>query len=300
MYTPGYSGSHGEYNASPLNLIRTPEYNRLIPADVCPDNPPASALTSARNLSVGLTDTSTKASLTQTTVGKDSIIVEMQIKMPKKEKKKKVVEKVSQGSLLSGVFTTQRFPEPLYFQKVDCVGLPDLLTRRQCQQIIDHAEAQGFAKHRRERVLDMHWCDIVDPYFTEGLWKLCGLEWFLRTISLGGMVPCGINDVVRIQKYSEGGMFGRHTDQHIHRADGKVSKYSLRVFLNGPADGDFEGGHSVFHIPCNRDPVMYEPEAGLGLLYPQGDYCTLQEEREVIKGVKYVLRADILFVKSEQ
>jgi hypothetical protein len=283
------------YDSSPVNIVKTLECRDLMPADIRLD-----ASGDHANVSVGLADASTKASLTQATVGNDSIHVEMQIKMPKKEKKKKVVEKVSQGSMLSGVFTSQRFPEPLYFQNVDCVGLPDVLTKKECRQIIDFAEAQGFAKHRRERVLDIFWCDIVDTRFAEGLWKLCGFEWFLRTISLSGMVPCGINDVVRIQKYTQGGMFGRHTDQNIHRADGKVSKYSLRIFLNSPGDQDFDGGSSVFHIPFQQDPIIFEPETGLGLLYPQGDCCTLQEESEVVMGVKYVLRADILFVKSEQ
>lgn len=236
---------------------------------------------------------------TQAHLGKDSIKIDMEIKFPRKDKKVKVVEKQSQGSLLSSVFTEQKFPEPVYFQNVDCVGLPELLTRKECRQVIDFAEAQGFSMQQRHRVLNLLWSDIVDPYFAEALWQLCGLGWFMRTIKIDGMVPCGLNDVIRIQKYVQGSLFGRHTDQHVRREDGKVSKYSLRIFLNGREEDEFEGGLSVFHVPFRQEPVIFEPEAGLGLLYPQGDLCTIQEETEVMFGYKYVLRADVLFCRPE-
>jgi len=113
------------------------------------------------------------------------------------------------------------------------------------------------------------------------------------------MVPCGLNEVVRIQKYVQGSVFGRHTDQHVKRADGRTSKYSLRIFLNGKEEEEFEGGLSVFHVPFRKDPVVFEAETGLGLLYPQGEQCTVQEETEVLFGTKYVLRADILFCRPE-
>merc|ERR1711907_91088 len=102
-------------------------------------------------------------------------------------------------------------------------------------------------------------------YFGEAVWSLCGLGWFLRTITV----------------------------------DGKISKYSLRVFLNG-SEEEFEGGLSVFHVPFREDPVVFEPETGLALLYPQGNMCTVQEEAEVLYGCKYVLRADILFCPRDQ
>merc|ERR1719440_436359 len=236
---------------------------------------------------------------TQATNQKDTIKIDMEIKFPRKEKKKKVVEKQSQGSLLSGIFSDQKFPEPVYFQNVDCVGLPQLLTSKECRLITDFEEAQGFSVQQRHRVLNLMWSDVVDPFFAEALWQLCGLGWFLRTITIDGMVPCGLNDVIRIQKYVQGSLFGRHTDQQVRRDDGKISKYSLRIFLNGREEDEFEGGLSVFHVPFRQDPVIFEPEAGLALLYPQGELCTVQEETEVSYGCKYVLRADILFCKPE-
>ena len=42
-------------------------------------------------------------------------------------------------------------------------------------------------------------------------------------------------------------------------------------------------------------PVIFEPELGLALLYPQGEFGQVREEMEVTAGCKYVLRADVLF-----
>jgi len=236
---------------------------------------------------------------TEAKMGKDTIQIQMEIKFPKKEKKKDIVEKKAQGSILSGIFAEQKFPEPVYFQNVDCVALPHFFTPKECQQIIDFAESQGFHSQQRHRVLNLSWSDLIDPYFGESVWTLCGLGWFLRTITIDGMVACGLNDVTRVQKYVQGNLFGRHIDQNVHRADGKVSKYSLRVFLNG-SDDEFEGGMSIFHVPFRDDPVVFEPETGMALLYPQGNMCTVQEEAEVLFGCKYVLRADILFCPRAQ
>jgi len=244
----------------------------------------------------------------------ESIRLDFEIKIPKKEKPPKpakppppppepekpvFVEQATEPSKLSGVFTggRARRPQPMYFQEVDCVGLPGFLTAHECEKIVEYAEAQGFGRQHRHGQLRLDWCDIVDPLLYEGLWNFCGLGEFLGGIVVDGMVPCGINDVVRIQKYSDGDHFGRHTDQPVRRKDGRVSKYSLRVFLNGLEEGSFEGGLSAFHVHRASRPVVFEPEEGLALLYPQGELCTVQEETEVRGGCKYVLRADVLFCR---
>lgn len=237
---------------------------------------------------------------------KNTLRIDMEIQIPQKEKKVKArkvrdanEKKRAVCTVLSSIFTEQKFPEPVYFQNVDCVGIPDFFSSQECRHIIDNAEAQGFCSQSRHRALHMYWTDIVDPFFAAAIWQLCGLEWFLRTITVEGLVPCGINDVIRIQKYTQGSLFGRHIDQNVRRDDGRISKYSLRVFLNSGESGDFEGGLSSFHVPFRPDAVSFDPEEGLALIYPQGDLCTVQEETEVLSGVKYVLRADILFCRPD-
>jgi hypothetical protein len=242
-------------------------------------------------------------------LGQDSIKIDMEIKLPQVEialpkpeatpeaKVKKPPKKQQRSSQLSGVFECARVPEPVYFQSFDCVGFLNFFKPAECLRIIDHAEGQGFTVQRRHRLLNLQWADIVDPFFAEALWQQCGLQHFLANVVIDGMRPCGLNDVIRIQKYSPGSVFGRHTDQHVKRVDGRISRYSLRVFLNGRAEGDFDGGLSAFHVPFRPEPVVIEPETGLALLYPQGEQCTVQEETELLAGCKYILRADILFAR---
>lgn len=214
--------------------------------------------------------------------------------LPKRRPTRKV-----QHSDLAQLFEEQHFPEPVYYRNVDCMSVPGLLTPEECQGIIDIAESRGsFQRQCRLRLLDVRTLDVVDQDFAEAIWRLAGLGWLLRTVSVDGLVPCGISEVMRISKYSQGGLFAKHIDRPIDRQDGRVSKYSVRIFLNDCQD--FGGGLSVFHVPFQTDPVVFEPERGLALLYPQGELCTLQEETEVGSGVKYVLRADVLFCRPEE
>ncbi|CAE7223361.1 FAM32A, partial [Symbiodinium pilosum] len=219
----------------------------------------------------------------------DGNILKRAVAEVSKEKKaqKKLENRTSRtASILSSVFSEQKYPEPVYFQSVDCVGIPNFLSHKECAKVVEFAESQGFSLQNRHRVLNMMWTDLIDPFLAEALWEVCGLSWFLRNLSIDGQVPCGLNDVIRIQKYGPGGLFGRHTDQPVKRADGRTSKYSLRVFLNSSASKEFEGGLSAFHVAFRPKPVVFEPEEGLALIYPQGEFCQVQEEMEVHNGKK--------------
>mmetsp|Transcript_2053 Transcript_2053/g.3093 ORF Transcript_2053/g.3093 Transcript_2053/m.3093 type:complete len:270 (-) Transcript_2053:82-891(-) len=224
----------------------------------------------------------------------DTLTVQMKIALPKKEVKKEVkVHAV--GSLLSSIIVEQRQPEPVYLQSVDCVAIPDFFTPKECGQIVEFATSMGFTSQSTYRGMRLSWVDLIDPLFARCIWELCGLEWFLRSIRIDGMEAVGLNDVVRIHRYEHGDYFGKHIDQVTKRQDGFESRYSLRVFLNGTDRRDFEGGTSVFHHPRWADPVLFEPQMATALLYPQGEACTIQEELPVHRGVKYVLRADVMF-----
>merc|ERR1711972_1270766 len=114
-------------------------------------------------------------------------------------------------------------------------------------------------------------------------------------VTVADMVPCGLNDCVRIQNYVAGSLFSRHRDQNIKQADGKISKYSLRVFLNSLDAMPFEGGFSVFHLSSQCEPVVVEPEARLVMRHPEDDWCTTQEKTTVISDHEYLLQPGVFF-----
>lgn len=318
--------------AGPLTFHRTAEYQQFVPADVrhssvpgalcqpssgvapvgsVPSTPSASTARSRttsnaswkrfavqRNgngwvLPVGLT-------VQQGSAGVAGVDVDFIIERPQKDRRKtrQKANALAPLSPLAAIFQEQQFPEPIYYRNVDCVGVSELLTHEECMGVIENAEQKGFQRQYRARIVDMFVCDFVDADFADSLWTLSGLGWLFRTVSVDGLVPCGLNEVIRIQKYTQGCQLGRHVDRPLQREDGRISKYSIRIFLNR-SSFDFEGGLSVFHVPFASDPVVFEPDPGHALIYPQGELCTLQEETEVCFGTKYVLRADVLFCKPE-
>merc|ERR1712183_709419 len=141
-------------------------------------------------------------------IDKNAIRIDMEIKFPQKEKKKKVVPiPKPTTSDLSELITQPRTPESVYFQSVDCLGMPSFLSPQECKGIIDYAENRGFNSQEHHKQMNPMWYDIIDPFFCEALWQRCGLSEFFETISVSGLVPCGLNDVVRIQKYVKGSYF---------------------------------------------------------------------------------------------
>lgn len=245
----------------------------------------------------------------ETSSSESGVQVELDMQWPPK-----TVKAPPKESPASPSFQERRLPEPVYFRNVDCISLPGFLSAGECQAIVQAALLQGFLPQTREGLQRVNICDLHDPLLAAALWDLCGLSWLLRTTTVDGMVPCGINEILRVQQYQRGGMYARHTDRSISRADGKVSKYSIRVFLNGssgrlePAEdgitatgglGDFDGGLSTFFVPFQPEPVFFQPVAGTALLYPQAERCTVQEETQVNIGCKYVLRADVLFCRPD-
>merc|ERR1719277_1473441 len=59
--------------------------------------------------------------------------------MPKPEpvpEKKAPPKQQKLRSPLSSIFVEPRYPEPVYFQSFDCVGIPGFLSPSECRQII--------------------------------------------------------------------------------------------------------------------------------------------------------------------
>jgi len=271
-------------NEDALNIERTAKYASHIPVDVAAR--PVKGQELPRDPSRD--DHHLLGPHTHIIKKKDTVLVNVEIKLPPKKKKPKPPSKVA--TFMSALFNEERRPTPLYYEHVDAVAVPGFLTPKECKQLIAQVEANPWKRYPH-KVMNFEYQDIVDPYLGSALWSVCGLAWFMSGCAFDGLVPAGLNDVIRIQKYSRGQRFARHVDQTVERADGKASRYSLRIFLN---DG-FDGGSSKFWLPGRTSPIVFAPEVGLALVYPQGDQCTPQEESEILTGCKYVLRADILF-----
>lgn len=104
---------------------------------------------------------------------------------------------------------------------------------------------------------------------------------------LPGLRPCGLNERFRFYRYTPGQMFARHRDGSYVRSEQEFSRLTLMVYLN---DG-YAGGGTRFGRNTPED-LRVEPRRGSALLFR---HELMHEGEEVVSGVKYVLRTDVMY-----
>lgn len=142
--------------------------------------------------------------------------------------------------------------------------------------------------------------------------------------TVDGMSPQGCSSNIRLYRYCKGQCFGRHVDESHSSAQGE-SKFTLLVYLNGApytktnsnnestsreekdleagqvcdASGQLllQGGETNFYANMygQRPVVSVRPIAGRLLLHGHGHRCLTHEGAEVLVGVKYLLRTDVIY-----
>ena len=114
----------------------------------------------------------------------------------------------------------------------------------------------------------------------------------------------GCNPNIRIYSYREGDSFGKHFDGSDEVHDG-VTKFTVLIYLSGRGQGDgqeedgddiVEGGHTCFYS-STTSPLLFSvaPKAGRLLLHAHGSLCLPHEAGLVTRGIKYVLRTDVVY-----
>ncbi len=95
----------------------------------------------------------------------------------------------------------------------------------------------------------------------------------------------GLNERFRFYRYQPGQRFARHYDGRYERDNGEQSEFSFLIYLND----DFEGGETVFSEP---ERIEVRPRTGSVLVF---QHHLLHEGAVVTRGVKYVLRTDVMY-----
>lgn len=97
----------------------------------------------------------------------------------------------------------------------------------------------------------------------------------------------GLNEMFRVYKYSKGQRFKMHMDGSYVKNENEKSFYSFLIYLND----NFQGGETEF-----RNIGKIQPKKGNALLFK---HKNRHEGKEVVSGVKYVLRTDIMYIKEK-
>ncbi|KAF9337693.1 hypothetical protein BG006_003329 [Podila minutissima] len=196
--------------------------------------------------------------------------------------------------------------------------LKDVLTRTECHQMISAAEAIGFTPDvpivgtasESISVLAHNFFWMADDQLLKHIFDRCKPH-FPET-SGDGHGAVGINSRWRVYRYVPGAIYRIHVDgqwpgsgldpvtgEYLYDAYGgtRWSRLTFLVYLND----EFEGGGTTFFTPSAdvgfMDARAASPRAGSVLCFPHGEAAgsLLHEGSPVLKGAKYIIRADVLY-----
>jgi predicted 2-oxoglutarate/Fe(II)-dependent dioxygenase YbiX len=165
-------------------------------------------------------------------------------------------------------------------------SIPAFLTAQECSQLIQLAQAHGFSsagvrttegERSMPTIRNNEQTMVEAPEWVSLMWsRLCAVD----MPAIDGAKAAGLPKDLRFYKYSPGQRFKMHKDGPWQE-NGMTSRLTLLVYLND----DFTGGQTDFR------EFKVAPEAGSALLFV---HDTWHEGMQVVEGVKYVLRSDVL------
>lgn len=176
----------------------------------------------------------------------------------------------------------------------DIFTVDGVLTARECADIIRCIESNNaFAPSTsRGPAFGEAWrrngrFQTDDDAFAKALWRSSGVGQFFK----GGLDDAsGLNPNIRVYRYVTGEHFGPHIDERV-MAFGRWSAYTALFYLSDVEDG----GRTIFYDAKGRPEHFVEPRVGRALFFRHGVHCCEHEGEQVRRGVKYVLRSDVLF-----
>ncbi|KFK26798.1 hypothetical protein AALP_AA8G294900 [Arabis alpina] len=201
-----------------------------------------------------------------------------------------------------------------YLKNLDLFTVENCLTADESKGFIQIAESLGFTHQGSrgpaygEAYRDNHRISVNDPVLADTIWQ-SGLSNLFSDFKIRRKVAVGLNPNLRFYRYSAGQHFGRHIDESVDLEDGKRTYYTLLIYLSGSntksnskskkndssSAEHLVGGETVFYGSRNSIVAEVAPMEGMALFHIHGEKCMLHEGRNVSKGVKYVLRSDVVF-----
>jgi hypothetical protein len=186
--------------------------------------------------------------------------------------------------------------------------IPDFFSSQECQSWIDFCESSDgfqYTSHPASRYIAQRECYRMQQTNATDLAEL-----MYRRMEKGGILPqlnrelapmrfpkgyqpLGFNPNLRLYKYTKGHAFGKHVDGSNLVESMGMTEITVLIYLSS-----CKGGATRFYPPSSRRKqasVAFDPEPGTMLLHVHGDRCLEHEADQVLDGVKYVLRTDLVF-----
>ncbi|WP_198420816.1 2OG-Fe(II) oxygenase [Massilia atriviolacea] len=102
---------------------------------------------------------------------------------------------------------------------------------------------------------------------------------------IDGWELSGLNERFRFYRYGPREYFKWHRDGVFARSPDEESRLTFMIYLNG----DVEGGDTEFRTE------FIKPQEGAALVFP---HTLLHQGTEVVDGLKYVLRTDVMYRRA--
>ncbi|KAK7014966.1 hypothetical protein R3P38DRAFT_2998686 [Favolaschia claudopus] len=210
-----------------------------------------------------------------------------------------------------------QFPEISAKSDLECrvllenqiILVDDIFSAAECKSFVKFIDSLPLEltppKKRGEAERHNHRFSITSPDFAKNLHTTIAphLPPFIPAkTGKGSGIPRkahSLNSNIRVYKYTPDQYFGPHYDDDCRDSiTGAKSEWTLLIYLTGVQDG-VEGGETLFYQnekDITRDVIKAPLVRGTALLHRHGRECMLHEGSTVVRGVKYVLRSDVMFV----
>lgn len=170
----------------------------------------------------------------------------------------------------------------------DVFTVSNFLSSARCKELIEFSEAIGFGDapittvrgfEMRPEIRNNTRVMLDDFALASELWDLC--KAFIPQ-SFGDWYAHSLNERFRFYRYEPLQAFRWHSDGAFYRSNSEASRLTFMVYLND----EFEGGHTDF------TDFQVLPKEGTALCFK---HPLVHEGAEIIEGVKYVLRTDVMY-----
>eukprot|EP00553_Chaetoceros_curvisetus_P015396 CAMPEP_0204644552 /NCGR_PEP_ID=MMETSP0718-20130828/1563_1 /ASSEMBLY_ACC=CAM_ASM_000674 /TAXON_ID=230516 /ORGANISM="Chaetoceros curvisetus" /LENGTH=287 /DNA_ID=CAMNT_0051666165 /DNA_START=21 /DNA_END=885 /DNA_ORIENTATION=- len=191
-----------------------------------------------------------------------------------------------------------------------CITIENVLSVEECTKIIQRSEdvqfQQALVNIGIGEILDKDYrnsdrCIIDDMDFASVLFERIR-PYLPATVNSAGYDHwklCGLNERMRILRYSEEHFFAPHRDGCYMRNTEEMSFMTIMIYLNS----NFEGGSTNLissttsstssNTPSlSNDTVEVVPKPGMVFVF---DHTVKHEGARVTHGVKYAIRTDIMY-----
>lgn len=191
------------------------------------------------------------------------------------------------------------------------VVLENVLTRQECQRIVDETERIGYGytsfpqAYRGNRRLQL---DDAEGLLAGKIWERIRshvpqrlhVDWLPEDGDnpTGEWEAIGCNTRFRFSKYFSSDRFGTHADAMVYLGSDCCSLLTVNAYLNDLSEE--QAGLTRFFLHRGEEPVGVAGGcAGSLVLFRQGSGGPLHDGDALASGLKYLLRTDVMYRKVQ-